>query len=65
MLLSPVKVVITANSHPHPLLGRNIIQNSMGLSVSEIRDRCAEGSWDVFNKYLEQTQPLNGKVYIP
>ncbi|GAB4839261.1 hypothetical protein Ancab_028787 [Ancistrocladus abbreviatus] len=30
------------------------------LTREEIRDRCAEKSWDVFSKYLQQTPPLNG-----
>jgi len=29
--------------------------------MSDVRNRCAEKSWDVFNKFLEQTQPLNGR----
>lgn len=26
----------------------------------DVRNRCAEQSWDVFNKFLEVTPPLNG-----
>ncbi|XP_022680844.1 xylulose kinase-like isoform X1 [Setaria italica] len=30
------------------------------IVVSDVRNRCAEKSWDVFNNYLEKTPPLNG-----
>ncbi|GMH16491.1 hypothetical protein Nepgr_018332 [Nepenthes gracilis] len=30
------------------------------LTREEIRNRCAKENWDVFNKYLQQTPPLNG-----
>ncbi|CAA0806798.1 xylulose kinase-2 [Striga hermonthica] len=30
------------------------------LTREEIRDRCADKSWDTFNALLQQTQPLNG-----
>ncbi|OMP06368.1 hypothetical protein CCACVL1_01605 [Corchorus capsularis] len=30
------------------------------LTREDVRNRCAEKSWDVFNKFLEQTPPLNG-----
>ncbi|CAH9124608.1 unnamed protein product [Cuscuta epithymum] len=30
------------------------------LTREDIRNRCAEKSWDIFNKHLEQTPPLNG-----
>ncbi|KAH6796184.1 hypothetical protein C2S51_037170 [Perilla frutescens var. frutescens] len=30
------------------------------LTREDIRNKCAEKSWDVFNKFLQQTQPLNG-----
>ncbi|CAH8355231.1 unnamed protein product [Eruca vesicaria subsp. sativa] len=40
-----------------------LVYKNASLTREEIRDRCANGSWDVFNKYLEQTQPLNdGKL---
>uniref|UniRef100_A0A1J3CM20 Xylulose kinase n=1 Tax=Noccaea caerulescens TaxID=107243 RepID=A0A1J3CM20_NOCCA len=40
-----------------------LVYKNASLTREEIRDRCAEGSWDVFNKYLQQTQPLNdGKL---
>ncbi|GAB2293704.1 Xylulose kinase 2 [Dionaea muscipula] len=34
------------------------------LTREEIRNRCAEKSWDVFNKHLQQTPPLNGLYFI-
>ncbi|KAK2446318.1 xylulose kinase [Trifolium repens] len=30
------------------------------LTREDVRNRYAEKSWDVFNKFLQQTQPLNG-----
>ncbi|XP_058069587.1 xylulose kinase 2-like [Magnolia sinica] len=30
------------------------------LTREDVRNRCAEKSWDVFNKLLEKTPPLNG-----
>lgn len=33
------------------------------LTREDVRNRCAEKSWDVFNSYLQKTQPLNdGKL---
>lgn len=31
--------------------------------ISDVRNRYAEKSWDVFNKFLQQTQPLNGRFH--
>lgn len=28
--------------------------------ITDVRNRYAERSWDVFNSYLEKTPPLNG-----
>ncbi|ESQ43707.1 hypothetical protein EUTSA_v10013140mg [Eutrema salsugineum] len=40
-----------------------LVYKNASLTREEIRDRCAEGSWNVFDKYLQQTQPLNdGKL---
>ncbi|XP_068656448.1 xylulose kinase 2 [Aristolochia californica] len=30
------------------------------LTREDVRNRCAEKSWDVFNNFLEDTRPLNG-----
>ncbi|KAG6402606.1 hypothetical protein SASPL_134803 [Salvia splendens] len=30
------------------------------LTREEIRNKCADKSWDVFSEYLQRTQPLNG-----
>lgn len=30
------------------------------LTREDVRNRCADKSWDVFNSYLEKTPPLNG-----
>lgn len=32
--------------------------------MSDVRNRCAEKSWGVFNDYLEKTPPLNGKFLL-
>ncbi|KAL0288185.1 UNVERIFIED_CONTAM: Xylulose kinase [Sesamum angustifolium] len=32
----------------------------MALTREDIRNQCADKSWDVFNSLLQQTQPLNG-----
>jgi hypothetical protein len=38
-----------------------VVSNSGSLfQFSDVRNRYAEKSWDVFNKLLQQTQPLNG-----
>ncbi|CAN8324315.1 unnamed protein product [Cochlearia groenlandica] len=37
-----------------------LVYKNASLTREAIRDRCAEGSWDVFNKFLQQTPPLNG-----
>lgn len=29
----------------------------------DVRNRYAEKSWDVFNKFLQQTPPLNGMLF--
>ncbi|KAL1200025.1 Xylulose kinase 2 [Cardamine amara subsp. amara] len=40
-----------------------LVYKNASLTREEIRDHCAQGSWDVFNKYLLETQPLNnGKL---
>ena len=30
--------------------------------MPDVRNCYANKSWDVFNKFLQQTQPLNGRV---
>jgi len=59
---------------PEPSLDGNILPNPVdpqtymvmlcykngSLTREDIRDRYAEKSWDVFNNFLEQTDPLNG-----
>ncbi|XP_047149723.1 xylulose kinase 2 [Vigna umbellata] len=37
-----------------------LVYKNGSLTREDVRNRCAEKSWDVFNKFLEQTQPLNG-----
>lgn len=34
--------------------------NVTHILITDIRNRYAEKSWEVFNKFLEQTPPLNG-----
>ncbi|KAF5739820.1 xylulose kinase isoform X1 [Tripterygium wilfordii] len=35
----------------------------ISMITLDMRNHCAEKSWDVFNKFLHQTQPLNG-MYV-
>lgn len=37
------------------------LTNSPTPMFVDIRNNCADKSWDVFNKFLQQTQPLNGQ----
>ncbi|KAL9313497.1 hypothetical protein ACSQ67_018949 [Phaseolus vulgaris] len=37
-----------------------LVYKNGSLTREDVRNRCADKSWDVFNKFLEQTQPLNG-----
>lgn len=61
-------------SEPQPRLEGHVLPNPVdtksymvmlvykngSLTREDVRNRCAEGSWDVFNQVLEQTPPLNG-----
>uniref|UniRef100_A0A1D1YG88 Xylulose kinase n=1 Tax=Anthurium amnicola TaxID=1678845 RepID=A0A1D1YG88_9ARAE len=61
-------------NEPHPSLEGHVFPNPVdptcymvmlcykngSLTREDIRNQCAEHSWDVFNKYLEQTSPFNG-----
>lgn len=37
-----------------------LVYKNGSLTREDVRNRCAEKSWDIFNKFLQQTQPLNG-----
>ncbi|KAF5208457.1 Xylulose kinase, partial [Thalictrum thalictroides] len=37
-----------------------LVYKNGSLTREDVRNRCADQSWDVFNKVLEQTPPLNG-----
>ncbi|KAK7352934.1 hypothetical protein VNO80_18365 [Phaseolus coccineus] len=37
-----------------------LVYKNGSLTREDVRNRCADKSWDVFNKFLEQTRPLNG-----
>ncbi|XP_061352981.1 xylulose kinase 2 [Gastrolobium bilobum] len=37
-----------------------LVYKNGSLTREDVRNRYAEKSWDVFNKFLQQTQPLNG-----
>lgn len=40
-----------------------LVYKNGSLTREDVRNRCAEKSWEVFNKFLEQTPPLNdGKI---
>lgn len=61
-------------SEPHPSLEGHVFPNPVdpnccmimlvykngSLTREDVRNQYAECSWDVFNKYLEKTSPLNG-----
>ncbi|GLT62992.1 hypothetical protein SLA2020_355910 [Shorea laevis] len=37
-----------------------LVYKNGSLMREDVRNRCAEKSWDVFNKFLQQSPPLNG-----
>ncbi|CAL9088541.1 unnamed protein product [Musa textilis] len=37
-----------------------LVYKNGSLTREDVRNRCAESSWDTFNKYLERTPSLNG-----
>ncbi|XP_044474527.1 xylulose kinase 2-like [Mangifera indica] len=37
-----------------------LVYKNASLTREDVRNRCAEKSWEVFDKYLDQTPPLNG-----
>lgn len=37
-----------------------LVYKNGSLTREDIRDRYADGSWEVFNMFLQQTPPLNG-----
>ncbi|KAI9199998.1 hypothetical protein LWI28_001306 [Acer negundo] len=37
-----------------------LVYKNASLTREDVRNRCAKKSWEVFNKYLQQTPPLNG-----
>ncbi|KAL5074027.1 hypothetical protein RYX36_013011 [Vicia faba] len=37
-----------------------LVYKNGSLTREDVRNRYAENSWDTFNKFLQQTQPLNG-----
>ncbi|OIV97825.1 hypothetical protein TanjilG_12582 [Lupinus angustifolius] len=37
-----------------------LVYKNGSLTREDVRNHCAEKSWDVFNKFLQQTPPLNG-----
>ncbi|GLJ20862.1 hypothetical protein SUGI_0380500 [Cryptomeria japonica] len=70
-------VVFGITSEPHPGLEGHVLPNPVdpncymvmlvykngSLTREEIRNRCANGSWDKFNEFIDQTPPLNdGKM---
>lgn len=66
--------VFGITSEPRPSLEGHVFPNPVdpkcymvmlcykngSLTREDVRNRCAERSWDVFNKSLEKTPPLNG-----
>uniref|UniRef100_A0A0C9RZ78 Xylulose kinase n=1 Tax=Wollemia nobilis TaxID=56998 RepID=A0A0C9RZ78_9CONI len=67
-------VVFGITTEPHPGLEGHVLPNPVdpncymvmlvykngSLTREDVRNRCAKGSWDIFNEFLEQTPPLNG-----
>lgn len=67
-------VVFGITTEPHPGLEGHVLPNPVdpncymvmlvykngSLTREEVRNRCANGSWDTFNNFLDQTPPLNG-----
>ncbi|KAH9290635.1 hypothetical protein KI387_034752, partial [Taxus chinensis] len=67
-------VVFGITTEPHPGLEGHVLPNPVdpnnymvmlvykngSLTREEIRNRCANGSWDIFNGFIDQTPPLNG-----
>ncbi|GKV19974.1 hypothetical protein SLEP1_g30163 [Rubroshorea leprosula] len=67
-------VVFGITKYPQPRLQGHVLPNPVdtesymvmlgtknaSLMREDVRDRCAEKSWDVFNKFLQETPPLNG-----
>ncbi|KAJ0085308.1 hypothetical protein Patl1_08744 [Pistacia atlantica] len=37
-----------------------LVYKNASLTREDVRNRCAEKSWEVFDKFLDQTPPLNG-----
>nr|GEW47892.1 xylulose kinase [Tanacetum cinerariifolium] len=37
-----------------------LVYKNGSITREDTRDRCADGSWEVFNKFLQQEPPLNG-----
>eukprot|EP00268_Persea_americana_P003752 TRINITY_DN11144_c0_g1_i10.p1 TRINITY_DN11144_c0_g1~~TRINITY_DN11144_c0_g1_i10.p1 ORF type:complete len:562 (-),score=116.97 TRINITY_DN11144_c0_g1_i10:167-1852(-) len=37
-----------------------LVYKNGSLTREDVRNRCAEQSWDIFNKFMEETSPLNG-----
>eukprot|EP01018_Ginkgo_biloba_P002106 Gb_06092 [translate_table: standard] len=37
-----------------------LVYKNGSLTREEVRNHCANGSWDTFNEFLDQTPPLNG-----
>lgn len=42
------------------VLAVSYIECVLPIFVLDVRDRCADKSWEVFNTFLQQTPPLNG-----
>ncbi|KAL5722326.1 xylulokinase [Ranunculus cassubicifolius] len=55
---------LEGNVFPNPVDTKSymvmLVYKNGSLTREDVRNRCADQSWDVFNKVLEQTAPLNG-----
>ncbi|KAI3760732.1 hypothetical protein L1987_51131 [Smallanthus sonchifolius] len=58
------KPSLEGNVFPNPVDTESymvmLVYKNGSLTREDIRDRCADKSWDVFNQYLKQSPPLNG-----
>ncbi|XP_071710788.1 xylulose kinase 2-like [Rutidosis leptorrhynchoides] len=59
--------IVEGNFFPNPVDMESymvmLVYKNGSLTREDIRDRCAERSWEVFNQLLQQTPPLNnGKI---
>ncbi|KAI4316058.1 hypothetical protein L6164_024075 [Bauhinia variegata] len=64
MIAKDPKPALEGHVFPNPVDAEGymvmLVYKNGSLTREDVRNRCAEKSWDTFNKFLQQTQPLNG-----